>query len=549
MQFKECQEKLEKQTRLCAKGDANIELLHDELNQRDQDVELLQLQHDKLELMQIQKDREMEQQRKELEKVCKELWVQRELNDMGKSKLKDLQSDSTANEKTISQLQDDQIRSLLQVEQVKSENSSMKKELVEMAQSIVCLPPGVVKDDRIVEVITDMAPRIIPTKEEIKKMECNFENLIPLLDLIFETFNMVEGADLVLSVGNTGCGKSTMINSLMFGTHSLEEKKLEFQVRGHRGKMKKVQRTVIEQKEEFKSKNAFSIGHSETESTTLIPSFVRDEVNGVIYADVAGLNDKGNQFTDFINAFIDRYIFLKAERVRFLVPITRDSNSNKLGLTMRQQIQVLQRMCSTGLTNMLDCIQPVLTKCSHTDESLDLEKVKAELVKQFMEELKSSADEISSAQQASLADETPELAINDLKQFYIDFANKLEVFDPLDRPISKDKNQSIKRDDLMTAISAMNPVPGGGVYAPFTGRQLHTFNAMVEQEYKQCEKKVQQLILQAEEMGEQFTFDLRYERVFESLERSLRYFAEKYLLIDGEHRLHKFYIYMKNSER
>ena len=37
--------------------------------------------------------------------------------------------------------------------------------------------------------------------------------------------------------------------------------------------------------------------------------------------------------------------------------------------------------------------------------------------------------------------------------------------------------------------------------------------------------------------------------MFESLEKSLRYFAEKNLLIDGERRLHKFYIYLKNSER
>lgn len=214
----------------------------------------------------------------------------------------------------------------------------MKRELVEMAQSIVSLPPGVVKDDRIVEVITDMAPRIIPTKEEIKKMECNFENLIPLLDLIFETFNMVDGADLLLSIGNKGCGKSTIINSLMYGPQSLEEKHLEFQVRGLRGKMKKVKRTVIEQKEEFKSKNAFSIEHSECESNTLIPSFIRDEANNIVYADVAGLNERSNEFVDFIATFIDRYIFLKAEKIRFLVPITRDNNANKQWLAFKNQI-------------------------------------------------------------------------------------------------------------------------------------------------------------------------------------------------------------------
>lgn len=57
------------------KGTQDIEALHEEVNQRDQDIELLQLEHDKLELVQIQKEREMEQMRKELEKAFKELWV------------------------------------------------------------------------------------------------------------------------------------------------------------------------------------------------------------------------------------------------------------------------------------------------------------------------------------------------------------------------------------------------------------------------------------------------------------------------------------------
>jgi hypothetical protein len=34
-QFKECQEKLDKQSRLCIKGSQDIEILHEELNQRD----------------------------------------------------------------------------------------------------------------------------------------------------------------------------------------------------------------------------------------------------------------------------------------------------------------------------------------------------------------------------------------------------------------------------------------------------------------------------------------------------------------------------------
>lgn len=196
---------------------------------------------------------------------------------------------------------------------------------------------------------------------------------------------------------------------------------------------------------------------------------------------------------------------------------------------------------------MMDCIQPVLTKCGAADD-VDLEKTKAELVKQIIEEFKSSA-EPGSAQQATLAEGNPELCVDHLKQFFVDFINKLEIFDPMDRAIPKNKNQAVKRDDLLTKLGGLSPVPGGGVYAPFSPKQLQKFNAMFDQDYKLCENKAQQLIQEAEEMGEQFTFNLQYERVFESLERTLRYFAEKQLLIDGERRLHKFYIYLKNTER
>ena len=71
--------------------------------------------------------------RKELDKALKELWVQREINDMAKSKMKNLESDQGSKDTTINQLQEDQVKSMLHVEQIKSENRNMKKELVEMA--------------------------------------------------------------------------------------------------------------------------------------------------------------------------------------------------------------------------------------------------------------------------------------------------------------------------------------------------------------------------------------------------------------------------------
>lgn len=196
---------------------------------------------------------------------------------------------------------------------------------------------------------------------------------------------------------------------------------------------------------------------------------------------------------------------------------------------------------------MMDCIQPVLTKCDNNDDDLDLEKIKTDLIAEFMQEFESRKSSSPKAKDENI--DNPELNSNDLKQFYVDFIGKLEIFDPLDRDFPQKVSKTVKRDDLLTAIGSMKPVPGGGVYSPFSPKQLVKFNEMIKHEFKLCEKKVHQLIQEAEEMGEHYSFDLRYERVFESFERYLRYFAEKQLLIDGERRLHKFYIYLRNSER
>lgn len=102
-------------------------------------------------------------------------------------------------------------------------------------------------------------------------------------------------------------------------------------------------------------------------------------------------------------------------------------------------------MCQTNLTTMIDCIQPVLTKCNIWDDNLSVSKIKNELVKKIMEEF-DSPQASNQTQNDALLKENPELSIDELKQFYVDVANKLEIFDPMDRqPV---KSQGIKRDDL-----------------------------------------------------------------------------------------------------
>lgn len=64
-------------------------------------------------------------------------------------------------------------------------------------------------------------------KESIAKMECTLTNLVAILKWAFEQVKFVENQDVVVALGNTGCGKSTMFTSLIYGSQALELKQLQ----------------------------------------------------------------------------------------------------------------------------------------------------------------------------------------------------------------------------------------------------------------------------------------------------------------------------------
>ena len=48
-------------------------------------------------------------------------------------------------------------------------------------------------------------------------MHCTLENIVLILEEAFKYLSKIEGKNIILAVGNTGCGKSTMLTSLMYG--------------------------------------------------------------------------------------------------------------------------------------------------------------------------------------------------------------------------------------------------------------------------------------------------------------------------------------------
>ena len=64
-------------------------------------------------------------------------------------------------------------------------------------------------------------------KEDVKTLVPTLDNIVKVSQSVFPLIEKARGKNLVLACGNTGCGKSTMITSLVFGPEMLEERKVK----------------------------------------------------------------------------------------------------------------------------------------------------------------------------------------------------------------------------------------------------------------------------------------------------------------------------------
>lgn len=61
------------------------------------------------------------------------------------------------------------------------------------------------------------------SQEQVMKMPHKLYEIVSILKAAFLNLDHIWDEDLIIVLGNTGCGKSTMINSLLFGPDSLHE--------------------------------------------------------------------------------------------------------------------------------------------------------------------------------------------------------------------------------------------------------------------------------------------------------------------------------------
>ena len=173
------------------------------------------------------------------------------------------------------------------------------------------------------------------------------------------------------------------------------------------------QKKVIDNKQVSPNED-FVIGHSSVNSQTFLPTFLYDYQNDVYYGDIAGLQDTSGPLVDFINSFLVKKIFQLASSVRFLYVMTKKQLKDARGMQIRQQIRVLQAMCSTvDIKDVHNSIKPVITK----------------------------------VKPGPLDDEEDERSLEDYRQIFID-ASQAEV--------EMLRNQDTAKDREIEEINAMN---------------------------------------------------------------------------------------------
>lgn len=66
--------------------------------------------------------------------------------------------------------------------------------------------------------------------ERIKETVLDLQSLHFFLEKAFAYVDIVRGGSTIIALGNTGCGKSTMLTSLIYGPEALEVKTIQTMV-------------------------------------------------------------------------------------------------------------------------------------------------------------------------------------------------------------------------------------------------------------------------------------------------------------------------------
>ena len=64
-------------------------------------------------------------------------------------------------------------------------------------------------------------PNFEMVKEDVKALPLDLFTIVSVLKTAFEHLKQIDNKELIIALGNTGCGKSTMLTSIIFGPDAL----------------------------------------------------------------------------------------------------------------------------------------------------------------------------------------------------------------------------------------------------------------------------------------------------------------------------------------
>ena len=75
----------------------------------------------------------------------------------------------------------------------------------------------------------------VDRKMMLQKMKTSLLNLVVVIHEISQKLPQAKDQDVVLAIGSTGCGKSTMLNAILWGPESLSVQKIDVELRDRGG--------------------------------------------------------------------------------------------------------------------------------------------------------------------------------------------------------------------------------------------------------------------------------------------------------------------------
>lgn len=174
---------------------------------------------------------------------------------------------------------------------------------------------------------------------------------------------------------------------------------------------------------------------------------------------MAGLKDSSGDFIELINFFVTKQILKSSDQVRFLVAITASEILDNFGSNSQSMVQILQYTCYEGIESMINSIQPIITKCCPSSEENDIDQLRGLFLEQLKQE---SRKKLSQSFTDQFNDSPVDPFTQNMRQFYDQFAKKLEILDPLDRPILDETgaDQAIKCKQLRKRVENMAAMRG-----------------------------------------------------------------------------------------